>query len=1192
MPYSNFILQEDEYTYSANIQFDIENNKKLGRFIPNETTIDLLRDYFVDISRENSRRHARILYGSYGTGKSHFLTVLSLLLGKRYTQGVAYDTFLRRINNFDVLLANDIDAFVRNSKRKPYLVVPITFDFDDFERSIYFSLRKALDKHNIKVNFKTFYSYALTLLEQWNSAEESAKRLQDACKKNRVTVEDLQKKLLAFDKKAERVFKSVFSSMTFGVDFIYEATNLIDNLDEANTVICKDFSGIIFIFDEFGRYLEDNIKTIKVKSVQDLAEYCDHGNYDTHLILVSHKEIGLYTKDYGKSVVNEWKKVEGRFHATPINDRQDQCLSLISSILGRQQDYWAAFRDKFARELDELYTSAMDFKGFFVTAIGNENPFEGGFPLHPITLFALDKLSKKVAQNERTFFTYLASKEENSLSRFLNRTDDNEFHFVGIDEIYDYFEPNIKAIQSDTSYEWYRRLASALSKGNLNFHDNLPEVKILKSLVVIGVINDGGTLAPDKKTILSIIDEPKDRIEAALEWLSAQKIIKYVGSYNRYEFFNGSIFDVDAMIQEEIVNISDDLVCKTLNESFVDFVLYCNEYNQEYRIKRMFIPVFATVEDLSRKSFFRQLPEYYDGVLAMVLGDVDTEVQEVANVCNEIPRSIAIVNTDYEHIVHEVKKYIGIQCLEAKQDYLREKDPAIENELKYYKSEQLSLTRRIISEWRLLRSKDTFVIDSGVPVTQCSFADLSRLASNIMFDEFQDTLIVNNELINKNMLSGSMSSAKKVAIRALLKKDNPQNYYGLQYLSPEYICVRSVLAKNDLLTIRQVNDEGINTFPDGRFSSDPLKVVLERYINEFKNRPTQISKFYEEMRKPPFGLREGYLSLLLACIVLPYKKNVIINSHDVDQELTAELFDEMIKRPKDYTITITNWNFAQLGLLDSLENMFATHIKPTTLARNRLKGIYEGMFSQYKTASKFARTTDKYVSEVTKKYRKLMEQSHTSYSKFFFDKLRGVCGDYDTTAETVRGILAELNDAHGKLLADLSQDILSVFSQGVSSRINVASLIEILYRDEWCEKSKKSFDYYTNAWLDYSAKIRSTFTEDDIIAEAAKLLTGLEVLYWSDNHRNEFVEKLRDINKRLTSYIPNDELSEHQVKMTLSSPQGDDREIIFDAGELTQISKTMKNKLISSMNNFGQSVSYEDKVQVLLAVLNDLLEHN
>ncbi|MCI9243870.1 MAG: hypothetical protein HFF43_10890 [Lawsonibacter sp.] len=78
MLYTDLIRQEGEYTYSANIQFDIENDYKLGRFIPNETTIGLLREYFIDISRDKPSCHSRILYGSYGTGKSHFFNSFEL----------------------------------------------------------------------------------------------------------------------------------------------------------------------------------------------------------------------------------------------------------------------------------------------------------------------------------------------------------------------------------------------------------------------------------------------------------------------------------------------------------------------------------------------------------------------------------------------------------------------------------------------------------------------------------------------------------------------------------------------------------------------------------------------------------------------------------------------------------------------------------------------------------------------------------------------------------------------------------------------------------------------------------------------------------------------------------------------------------------------------------------------------------
>ena len=167
MSYSDLIRQENDYTYSANIQYDIESDTKLLRFIPNETTIKLLREYFTDIARAKPFSHARILYGSYGTGKSHFLTVLSQILGKTFVDGVAYSTFIARVREYDDALANDIESYINATERKPLLIVPIVFDFDNFDRCIYFSLKKKLDVLGYKINYRTFYDQAEALLSQW-----------------------------------------------------------------------------------------------------------------------------------------------------------------------------------------------------------------------------------------------------------------------------------------------------------------------------------------------------------------------------------------------------------------------------------------------------------------------------------------------------------------------------------------------------------------------------------------------------------------------------------------------------------------------------------------------------------------------------------------------------------------------------------------------------------------------------------------------------------------------------------------------------------------------------------------------------------------------------------------------------------------------------------------------------------------
>ena len=705
MPYSDLIRQESEYTYSANIQFDTENDRKLLRFIPNNTTTSLLREYFTDITRQRSENHSRILYGSYGTGKSHFLTVLSLILSKSHTDGFAFETFIDRLTRYDAGLSADISTYVQDTNRKPFLVIPIVFDFEDFDRCIYFSLKKKLDSLDINVQFKTFFDQAIQLITQWKNAAESRRRLEEACRSTKIKLETLETQLKKYDKRAEKRFQRLFSEMTYGVPYVYEISNLSEAINQAYLTISADYSGIVFIFDEFGRYLEDNINKIKVKSVQDLAEFCDHGTGNNHVILVSHKEISQYTQRLGKNISTEWKKVEGRYKATPINDKQDQCLSLISSILTKDAALWAGFRGRFRTELDRIYRDAAGFHSSQINGVQEENPYEDGFPLHPISLFALDKLSKKVAQNERTFFTYLASKEENSLYRFLESHELDDFHFVGIDNIFDYFEPNIKSVQSDNSYEWYRNLQHALAKNNTNEYDETPETRILKVIAAIGIINDSSALVADKRTILSVIDLPEGELENALMGLCDRKIIKYSGAYNRYDFFEASIFDVEELIIEGTRQVQEKAVLDTLNEVFANFVLYPNQYNREYKINRVFLPIFTTLNELTYRSLASRFSDYYDGVLAILISGTRSYIENIlfyrVNAVDDFKDSrIRILHSKID--AHDYNTVIKSQVLDEAAIDLDTINESSSNVLRCYKYYREKLSLRSESELKKL----------------------------------------------------------------------------------------------------------------------------------------------------------------------------------------------------------------------------------------------------------------------------------------------------------------------------------------------------------------------------------------------------------------------------------------------------------------------------------------------------------
>src|SRR5699024_5319244 len=113
-----------------------------------------------------------------------------------------------------------------------------------------------------------------------------------------------------------------------------------------------------------------------------------------------------------------------------------------------------------------------------------------------------------------------------------------------------------------------------------------------------------------------------------------------------------------------------------------------------------------------------------------------------------------------------VKRYIAAKYLESQKSKYNEKDPAFEKELQYNLNEITATIFTIIDDWKHFRHLDGFVISEGeLRANISSMEQVSSLASEVMYRAFPDTLLVNNELINKNTISGSIASAKKNAIR-------------------------------------------------------------------------------------------------------------------------------------------------------------------------------------------------------------------------------------------------------------------------------------------------------------------------------------------------------------------------------------------------------------------------------------------
>jgi hypothetical protein len=1109
MNYTSLVTKKKQYKYSANICFDMKDDEKLAGFIPNITTTEILREYLLGIINGNADVHSRILYGSYGTGKSHLLTVLSDLLGHENTNGKGIVEFEKAISKYDRELASEIKRYVK--EEKPFLVVPIYANFGDFDKCITYSLKKELERKNIDICFKSYFDDALKLIDKWNKGEESNKRLKEIYASNEISETDLLNGLENYDSKSEKDFNVVFRAMTYGAEFVSEAGNMLDNIALANNVIADEYRGIIFVFDEFGRYIEDIGESIKVKDVQDLAEFCDHSDFDDYLILVSHKQLSLYTDKMKKSISDEWKKIEGRFKSTSINIKYDQCLSLIPHIIPKTKE-WNGFKRKYQEQLNELYTQAYDFKGFLLPPESDGiNPFEGGFPLHPITLYALDRLSKKVAQNERTFFTYLASDEDYSLFSQLEKMNMKEFHFVGLDAIFDYFEENICSYRSGEAKEVYKKYQVAINKLGCNTENNL-EMRILKAMAVIYIINDAGTLAPDVETLVNVIDTDKDSIKESIAELENKKIIKYMRQYGYYDFLDSSIYDFDSMIDERMEFVTDETALSVLNEEFSDFVVYPYDYNFHYHMNRIFLPIFAMKAELTKKTLLRFLPKYYDGMIVFVL-DKKFDVSEYLDEDNLPDRAILVINQNEEEILYEVKRYVAIKYYYSIREELKKDDPTVEKELELYLNEQRSVLHEVISSWKNIDMDGIAVVSKGQEYEARNDKDVSEIASTIMMNSFPKTIIVNNDLINKNTVSGAIRLARTKALSYIM--NNKENLLeDCSLLSPEHSIIRSVLSKNGVFN-GENNIGNLNTLPTGEIAGTYVVKEIDKYIKKCMNGQTSIKELYDVLKKTPYGLRDGYISVLLAYELRSYE-NVSIYFHGSEHDYCEEELLKALESPEDYSLYICHWSETETEYIEALEHIFSKYVDRT--AKNRLKELYEAMNKHFVAISKAARTTNKYVSDKAKLYREIMSISHKDYNKFFFETLLQLDDDLSELQIVIQKVVMELENVTVLQLQTVEKAVRSALE--IESDVSITAELNRLYEADWKEKRFKSFDYQTSMMLDYLANMNLMISDDEMVQEIGKIVTGFEIEYWNDSKVEDFYDAFPVLIVTFISLVP------------------------------------------------------------------------
>ena len=767
MKYSDIVGVNENFQYSVNLQFDINNIDKIKEYIPTKDGCELLKKYIESIV--NGKNRATTLVGPYGKGKSHLLLVLITLLNDYEENDIKYiDEFIVKIRNIDEELYDTL----KNIRERKLRLMPVIINsnYGDLNQAFLLALSEALEREKLSdVIVNTYFDVAIKVIEKWEEKYQVAVEDFKKClKEYNCSLKDLKKGLKNYSEEYYEIFKNVYSCILHGQEFnpLVNSDIIKTYKDMTHEITKYNYTGIFIVFDEFSKFLEyvENSHMMKdLKLLQDFAELANRtgSNEQIHLSCITHKTINQYVHNLDEDKANAFKTVEGRFKELYFNRSIEQNYEIVSYALQKKEDFDKYYKQEYSKNIS-VYNDIKKIKIFENIENIEEVLYKGCFPLNPITVFALIQLSEKIAQNERTLFTFLTDDDSNSLKSFIKQNGDGLFN---INNVYDYFKPLFKKDIDSSIKDVWMKSENALSKVK-----EKNEINIIKSLSIIYMIGEIETLIPDDVTIRLSLDLTNEEYMLAINSLIEKSIIKRKKITDELEFstiYNRELSkEVKRLVENQFydINIKD-----TLNEVINKSYCLPRRYNEEYKITRFFKNVYLSEKELLSFSDFGLIleNEYCDGIIINLIRE-SRNIQEIREHFSKIDNNkvvLSIPKTIFsKNLINILKEYKAINYMIKENSGNDE----IGTELNLMLKETVEAIEEQVTLYFDKENIQEYIYRNNI---ERKVKNVSSYLSDICANIYNKTPIINNEMINKKDLTAPIKKARDIVIDTILLND-------------------------------------------------------------------------------------------------------------------------------------------------------------------------------------------------------------------------------------------------------------------------------------------------------------------------------------------------------------------------------------------------------------------------------------
>ena len=924
-----------------------------------------------------------------------------------------------------------------------------------------------------------------------------------------------------------------------------------DLFSDALRAVCAantGFGGFFLIVDELGKLLEyaaAHPTQSDLYALQSLAEFAARSAEPFLILGVLHQDFALYSDRLTARERAEWDKIRGRFEDIAFEEPADELLRLIAEARSqtagpgeanhlppaRKTQFRALCKLAWTLQLAPSRMTKREFFGLLARC----------YPLHPLVAVVLGPLFRKLAQNERSVFSFLESSEPNGLREHQQRDDG---HLYCLHHLYDYLLGSIgEGLYVQLHGKRWAEIETVLTR--------LPratplDIAVVKTIGLLGAMGQWRDLVATEKILrFALYESQQIGVRHALLGLQKESAITH-RRYNRsFALWEGSDIDLDERLRSARAHVDPSTSAATLAAQFLaPRPLVAKRHSFETGSLRYFEVRFVGLAQFSEVLSQPRRPS--DGQILILLPDHAVADNPIANLARDPrladrPDLLAVIPAEsrsLEDTLHEL----------ASLEWIRGNTPELEGDA----TARRELRARIAAVRRQLDEMMTIILspadaDSlactwfhcGHKLRITSRRALQGHLSQLCDDTYECTPCIRNELINRRELSSAAAAARRNLIEAMIQHGD-QAELGISGTPPEKSMYLSVLHRTGMH--RKSGDTWHFGKPHSAADEGTRKVwsAITEYFAQSERESQPVVTLYERLAAPPFGMLAGPMPVFLCTALLANDARVALyEDGSFVPQLNIAACERLLRAPERFAIQQWRLTGVRTTVFHRLAELLDLKVSDMTPGKGDILTVVRPLCRFVTRLNEYARRTQR-ISPAAQQIRECLTTA-TRPDKLVFEDLPQACGTSSITPHAqlaeeelthfitaLRDGLGELHRCYDELLDELTRSIGQAFGiQGTRSTIRekLADRAEAI-RDWVADPALKSFILRVAdralddlLWLEsvvalLSQKPPSGWRDDDrarfevALMKCARLFAHLEGLAFAsprsdDQQRNE-----------------------------------------------------------------------------------------